>query len=70
VPHFAKIAFAQAEQSGAVDLRVAADEVMQPGMKCAAVAAVPRFLRLVGRIDEDGLGIPVVSGARQVTATF
>ena len=70
VPQLAEVAFAQAEQGGAIHFGIAADEIVQAGMKRAAVAAVPRFLRLVGGVDEDGLGIPVAPRARQIVAAF
>ena len=70
VPQLAKVPFAKAEQGSAIHFGVAADEIVQSGMKRTAVAVVPSLSRLVGGIDEDGLGIPVVSRARQIAAAL
>ena len=70
VLEFAEVALAQAEQGGAVDFRVAADIVVQAGVERLAGAAEPGLLRLIGAVDEDGLGVPVGAGARQVVAAL
>ena len=49
VPDFAEVALAQPQQDGAIDLAVAADEIMQARMKAAAVRAVPGLVRLIAR---------------------
>ncbi len=70
VPQFAEVALAQAEQRQAVDLRVAPYEVVQARVELLALGTVPGFRRLVGAVDEHGLGIPVLAGTRQVVAAL
>src|SRR6185437_17030128 len=57
-------------QRRAIHLRIAADVVVQAGMKRLAVAAVPGLRRLVDAVDEHLLRVPVRGRARQVVAAF
>ena len=70
VPDLAEILLAQAEQHRAIDLAVAADEVVKPGVKAVPGRAVPGLGGLVARIDEDGAAVPILLLAPQVVATF
>src|SRR6185437_14481160 len=64
------VLFAQAEERAAVDLGVAADEIMQAGMEALPVATVPGFLGLIFGVDEHLLGAPVIVFALEVVAAF
>jgi hypothetical protein len=70
VRHLAEVALAQAQERAAVDLAVAADEVMQGGAERLPARIGPGLLRLIEPLDEDGLAAPVLLGTRQVIATF
>src|SRR6516164_898016 len=67
---FAEIAFAQAQQDGAVHLGVAADPVMDARVERLAVLVMPGLTRLVAVLGEHGVRTPVFSLARQVIAAF
>ena len=70
MPEFAEVLFPRAEQGGAVDLGVAADEIVQPRMELGAIGAIPGLGGLVDAIDEDGIGVPVGAGPWEVVATL
>ena len=70
VLHGIEVVLAKAEQRRAVDLRVAADAVMQAGVKRLAVFAVPGLGGLIATVDEDLARTPVRGLARQVVAAF
>ena len=65
-----KIALAQPEKCGAVDLGVAADIVVERRTEGLAAGVGPGLGRLVFAVDEDGLGAPVRLLARQIAAAF
>src|SRR6516162_10487859 len=67
---FAKIAFPQAQQHGAVHLGIAADPVMDARLERLAVLVMPSLARLVAVLGEHGLRAPVFPLARQVIAAF
>src|SRR6516164_3073446 len=67
---FAKIAFAQAQQDGAIHLGVAADPVMDARLERLAVLVMPGLARLVAVLGEHGFRAPVFPLARQVIAAF
>src|SRR5215831_5858574 len=67
---FAEIAFAQAQQDGAVHLGIAADPVMDARLERLAVLVMPGLARLVAVLGEHGLRTPVFPLARQVIAAF
>ena len=68
--HLAKVAFAQPEQGRAVNLRIAADVVVQRRAEGVALGVGPGFIGLVDGIDEHCLGAPVQLAARQVVAAL
>src|ERR1700685_323518 len=70
MPDFIEVAFPQPQQNGAVDLAVAAHEIMKAGMKAFAVGAVPGLWCLIARIHKYGLAVPILAFARQVAAAL
>jgi hypothetical protein len=70
VPDIAEVALAEAEEDGAVDLRVAADEVLRVRPEGDAVLVVPALGRDVALLAEDLLRVPVLGLARQVAAAL
>ena len=57
-------------EGGAVELGLAADVVVDPGLEALALVVVPRVLRHVAVLDEDLPGVPVLDLARQPVAAF
>ena len=57
-------------EGGAVELGLAADVVVDPGLEALALVVVPRVLRHVTVLDEDLAGVPVLDLARQPVAAF
>src|ERR1041385_593248 len=70
VAQLAKIALAQPEQRGAVELRVAPDVVVRVGVEFLSVLVPPLFLRAVAALEHDGLRIPVLLLAGNVVAAL
>jgi hypothetical protein len=70
VLHLAEIPLAHAQQHGAIELRVAADEVVDAGVERAAILVVPGLRRLVAIGDEHRLAVPVLPLARQEIAAL
>jgi hypothetical protein len=68
VREFPEVFLAQAEQSGAVELRVATDVIVRVRVKFLAVFVAPQLLRLILALDVDGARAPVVLLARHVVA--
>ena len=68
--HLAKVAFAQPEQGRAVNLRIAADVVVQRRAEGVALGVGPGFFGLVDAIDKNRLRTPVQLAARQVVTTL
>ena len=66
----AEVLGAEAEERGAVELRVAADVVVLLRRELVAVGVLPRFVRRVLGVEEDRVGVPVVALTRQVVAAF
>jgi hypothetical protein len=66
VLHLIEVALAQPHQGGAVEARVAADEVIAVGRERVAVLVPPLVLGAVAVLDEHRLRIPVLRLARQV----
>src|ERR687896_173367 len=66
--HLAEVALAQAEEDGAVDLRLAADIVVLAGVERLPVLVEPGLVRLVLVADEHRAAVPVVGLAPQVVA--
>src|SRR5262249_55823478 len=66
----AEVALAEAEEDRAVDLGVAADEVLRMRPERDAVLVVPALGRDVALLAEDLAGIPVLGLAREVAAAF
>src|SRR5919198_1846744 len=65
-----EVALAEAEQDRAVDLRVAADEVLRVRPERLAVLVVPALGGDVALAAEDLLGVPVLGLAREVAAAL
>src|SRR6185312_579513 len=65
-----KVALAHPKESGAVNLGVSANIVVQAGLETAAVLAVPGFSCLIGSVDKHGLRIPVGAGAGKIIAAL
>ena len=70
VRQLAEVLLAEPIERAAIDLAVAADDVMQPRMEGVAGAVVPGVRRLILAVHEHGLGIPVVPLALQVVAAL
>src|SRR3954452_3952004 len=66
----AEVLASEAVQRGAVELRLAADVVVDPGLECLAALVVPGIRRHVPVLDEDLFGVPVLDLARQPVATL
>ena len=66
----AEILGAQAEQSGAIELRVAAHVVLDARMELLALGVEPGLVGAVLRLDEDRVRVPVLPLARQVAAAL
>src|SRR2546428_13844381 len=66
----AEVLPAHAQEGRAIEFRVAADEVVRPGVELLAVPVVPGFLDVVLSLDHDGPGVPVVLLARRVVAAL
>ena len=70
VDDLAEVLGAQPEQRPAVDLAVAADEIVQPGVEGLAAGAVPGLLRLILAVDEHRRRVPVLAFALEVGAAL
>jgi hypothetical protein len=68
VSDLAEVLLAEADQRGAVELGVPADEVVRAGVELLAVAIVPGLLDVVAVLDLDGARVPVLLLARDVAA--
>src|SRR5437764_13151074 len=66
----AEVALAQPEQRGAVELRVAPDVVVRVGVEFLSILVPPLFLRAVAALEHDGLGVPVLFLAGNVTPSL
>ncbi|MDQ6870349.1 MAG: hypothetical protein M3178_19240 [Pseudomonadota bacterium] len=67
---FAEIALAHSKECRAIDLRIAADTIVQTGMKAIAIYVVPRLIRLVGTVHKHRLRIPIGACSREIIATL
>ena len=70
VSNLAKIFFAQTEQRGAVEFRVAADVIICVWMEGFAVLVVPGFFRVVLRVEIYSPRAPVIFLARHIVAAL
>src|SRR5204863_7443969 len=70
VADLAEIALAEADQRGAVELRIAADEVVRPGVELLAVLVEPRLRDVVPVLDHHRVRVPVLLFAGHVGAAF
>ncbi len=70
VPYNAEILAAWAHQRSAVDLGIAAHDIMHHRRERLAVGAVPGFCSLVAALVEDGGGVPILLLALQVVAAL
>src|SRR5947209_9464168 len=66
----AEVFRAEAEQGGAVELRVAADVVVLLGGELVAAGVLPSLVGHVLGVDEHGVGVPVVALAGEVVAAL
>ena len=65
-----EIALAQPEQRRAINLGIAADEIVELRAEGAPPRVYPCLRGLVSAVDEDGLRAPVRFLARQIVAAF
>ena len=70
VADLVEVALTQTEEDRAVELRVAADEVLLVGAEGIAVLVDPLLAAEVALLEEDLLGVPVLGLAGQVTAAL
>jgi len=70
VPDLAEVPLAEAEEDRAVELRVAADEVLLVGLERLAVLVVPELVGQVPVLPEDLAAVPVLWLPRQVAAAL
>src|SRR6516162_4130994 len=70
VPDFVEVPLAEAEKDRAVELRVAADEILLVGLECFAVLLVPELVGQVAVLPEDLAAVPVLWLPRQVAAAL
>ena len=63
-----EVFLAEAQEGCAVDLRIAADVVMNAGVELLTVAVVPNLSGLVLGVDENRPGVPIVFLARKIFA--
>ena len=70
VADLVEVALAQAEEDRAVELRVAAHEVLLVGAEGVAVLVDPLLAGEVALLEEHLLGVPVLGLARQVAAAL
>src|SRR5437899_3365383 len=68
--NFAEVLAAQAEERGAIKLRVSAHVIIGMRMQLLAIAVMPHFLGLVMAFEIDYTGIPVVLLPRNITAAL
>src|SRR5689334_17242728 len=68
--NLAEVFLPQTEERGAVELRVAADEVICVRVELLAFVVAPRFFRVVLRFEIDGARAPVVLLTRNVIAAL
>ena len=64
---FIEVALAQPQEHPAIDLAVAADEIMQAGTKSPTVGTIPGLVGLISCVDEDSLAVPIFAFARQIS---
>jgi len=67
---FSDVLFSQPRKSGAIDLRIAADEVMNTGRKRLAVLVEPLLFWFVSGLGKDRLGTPVLRFGRKIIPSF
>src|SRR5262245_10933646 len=70
LPDHAEILPAQAQERRAVELGVAAHEVVGARNEFLAVLVEPRVLDVVATVHDDGVGVPVLLLARHVVASL
>jgi hypothetical protein len=70
VPNLAEVPLAEPEKDRAVELRVAADEILLVGLECFAVLVVPELVGQVPVLPEDRAAVPVLWLPRQVAAAL
>src|SRR5262245_64350263 len=61
---------AHAQKRRAVELRVAADEVVRAGMELPALTVAPGLLDVIFPLGHDGARVPVVFLARNIIAAL
>ena len=70
VSNLTEILLTKPQQGRAINLRIAADVILNAGKERLAVLVIPGLFGPVLGFDKDRLGIPVVFLARQVAAAF
>src|SRR6185437_10846095 len=66
----AEVALAKAKKRSPINFRIAANVIVQRGSKRISGRVCPGLLGLIGRIDENGLRIPIPLAAWQVAPSF
>src|SRR5262249_21092457 len=70
VAHLVKVAFAQAKQNRAVELGVAADEVLLVGLVRSAVLVEPQLVVEVALVAEHLAAVPVLRLTEQIAGAL
>ena len=70
MPDLAEVPLAEAEKDRAVELRIAADEVLLVGLECRTVLVVPELVGKVPVLPEDLAAVLVLWLPRQVAAAL
>ena len=65
-----EVSLTKPQQRRAIYLRIAADVILNAGLKRLAILVKPRLLGPVLGFDKDSAGVPVVFLTRQVPAPF
>src|ERR1700728_2716943 len=65
-----KVSLSEPQQNGSIYLAVAANEIMKAGMEALTIRAVPSLRRLIARIQEDRLAVPILAFTGQVAAAL
>ena len=70
MPNLVKVSLSEPQQNSSIHLAVATNEIMKAGMKALAIRAVPDLRRLIARIYEHRLAVPILAFTGQVAAAL
>jgi hypothetical protein len=65
-----EVLLSKPQQNGTINLAVAAYEIVKAGMKALSIRAVPSLRRLIARVHEHCLAVPILAFAGEVTAAL